>query len=91
MQHSSRLSPVIRIFMFRGQPVEVCRACGGTYDEAAGALVDTMLPQNVATKQGINHAILANGAEDTARRPSAVAAGDVGGMGHGVRGEGTGQ
>jgi len=84
MQHSSRLSPVIHVFWFNGQPVNVRRACGGTYDEAAGDFVRTMLPQNGATLKGGNHAI----AEDTDRRPSAVAAGGVGGVGHGVCGEG---
>ncbi len=82
MQHSNRLSPVIHVFMFNGQPVNVRRACGGTLDEAAVAFVDTMLPQNAATKQGGNHAI----AEDCTRRPSVVAAGHVGGVGDGVRG-----
>lgn len=82
MQHSNRLSPVIHVFMFNGQPVNVRRACGGTLDEAAVAFVDTMLPQNAATKQGGNHAI----AEDCGRRPSAVAAGQPAGMGDGVRG-----
>lgn len=87
MQHSNRLSPVIHVFMFNGQPVNVRRACGGTLDEAAVAFVDTMLPQNAATKQGGNHAI----AEDCTRRPSVVAAGHVGGVGDGVRGSEAGQ
>ncbi len=82
MQHSSRLSPVIHVFMFRGQPVDVCRAAGGTYAEAAGALVDTMLPQNNAISKVGNHAI----AEDCGRRLPAVAAGHVGGVGDGVCG-----
>jgi hypothetical protein len=58
MQHSSRLSPVIHVFMFRGTPVNVRRACGGTYDEAAGALVATMLPQNAATPKVTQHSII---------------------------------
>jgi len=58
MQHSSRLSPVIHVFMFRGQPVNVRRACGGTYAEAAVALVETMLPQNAAAKKVTQHAIV---------------------------------
>ena len=87
MQHSNRLSPVIHVFMFNGQPVNVRRACGGTLDEAAVAFVDTMLPQNAATKQGGNHAI----AEDCTRRPSAVGAGQPAGMGDGVRGSEAGQ
>ncbi len=82
MQHSNRLSPVIHVFMFNGQPVNVRRACGGTLDEAAVAFVDTMLPQNAATKQGGNHAI----AEDCTRRPSAVGVGQPAGLGHGVCG-----
>ena len=49
------------------------------------------LPQNSATKQGGNHAILANGSEDTGRRPSAVGAGQPGGVGAGVRGSEAGQ
>jgi len=77
--------------MFRGQPVDVCRRAGGTYGEAAAALVATMLPQNVATKQEINHAILGTCAEDTGRRLPAVAAGHVGGLGDGVRGSEAGQ
>ena len=87
MQHSNRLSPVIHVFMFNGQPVNVRRACGGTLDEAAVAFVDTMLPQNAATKQGGNHAI----AEDCTRRPSAVGAGQPAGVGDGVRGSEAGQ
>lgn len=82
MQHSNRLSPVIHVFMFNGQPVNVRRACGGTLDEAAVAFVDTMLPQNAATKQGGNHAI----AEDCGRRLPAVGAGQPAGVGDGVRG-----
>lgn len=87
MQHSNRLSPVIHVFMFNGQPVNVRRACGGTFDEAAGALVDTMLPQNNAISKVVNHAI----AEDCGRRPSAVGAGQPAGMGDGVRGSEAGQ
>ena len=82
LQHSGERSPVIHVFWFNGQPVNVRRACGGTLDEAAVAFVDTMLPQNAATKQGGNHAI----AEDCTRRPSVVAAGQPAGMGDGVRG-----
>lgn len=78
LQQSSVSSPVIHVFMFNGQPVNVRRACGGTLDEAAVAFVDTMLPQNAATKQGGNHAI----AEDCGRRLPAVGAGHVGGVGH---------
>lgn len=87
MQHSSRLSPVIHIFMFRGQPVEVCRACGGTYDEAAGALVDTMLPQNNAILKVGKHAI----AEDTGCRLPAVVAGQPGVLRDSVGGGEAGQ
>lgn len=49
------------------------------------------LPQNVATFQGGNHAILGTCAEDTDRRLHAVAAGDVGGVGDGARGSEAGQ
>jgi hypothetical protein len=87
MQHSNRLSPVIHVFMFNGQPVNVRRACGGTLDEAAVAFVETMLPQNAATKQGGNHAI----AEDCTRRLPAVGAGHVGGVGDVLRGSEAGQ
>ena len=87
LQQSSVSSPVIHIFMFNGQPVDVCRRGGGTYAEAAAAFVETMLPQNAATKQGGNHAI----AEDCGRRPSVVGAGHVGGVGDGVRGSEAGQ
>ena len=77
MQHSNRLSPVIHVFMFNGQPVNVRRDCGGSYDHAAGDFVRTMLPQNNAISKVVNHAI----AEDTDRRLPAVAAGHVGGVG----------
>ena len=86
MQHSN-LPPVIHVFMFNGQPVNVRRACGGSYEDAAVAFVETMLPQNNAISKVVNHAI----AEDRARRPSAVGAGHVGGMGDGVRGSEAGQ
>lgn len=67
----SNLPPVIHVFMFNGQPVNVRRACGGSYEDAAAAFVETMLPQNAAIKQGGNHAI----AEDCGRRLPAVGAG----------------
>lgn len=60
---------------------------------AAGALfadahvMRQSLPQNVATKQGGNHAI----AEDCSRRPSVVATGRSAGMGDGVRRSEAGQ
>lgn len=87
MQHSNRLSPVIHVFMFNGQPVNVRRACGGTLDEAAVAFVDTMLPQNATALQGGNHAI----AEDTDRRLPAVAAGQPAGLGDVLCGSEAGQ
>ena len=86
MQHSN-LPPVIHVFMFNGQPVNVRRACGGSYEDAAVAFVETMLPQNNAISKVVNHAI----AEDCGRRPSAVAAGQPAGMGDGVRGSEAGQ
>lgn len=67
----SNLPPVIHVFMFNGQPVNVRRRGGGTFDEAAAAFVETMLPQNATALQGGNHAI----AEDTDRRLPAVGAG----------------
>lgn len=82
LQHSNRLSPVIHVFWFNGQPVNVRRACGGSYEDAAVAFVETMLPQNNAISKVVNHAI----AEDHARRPSAVGAGQPAGVGDGVRG-----
>jgi len=90
MQHSN-LPPVIHVFMFNGQPVNVRRQCGGTLDEAAAAFVTTMLPQNTTTQKERNHAILGTGARDTARRLPTVAAGHVGGVGDGVRGSEAGQ
>jgi hypothetical protein len=65
MQHSN-LPPVIHVFMFNGQPVNVRRACGGSYEDAAVAFVETMLPQNNAISKVVNHAI----AEDCGRRPN---------------------
>ena len=70
MRHSE-LPPVIHVFMFNGQPVNVRRACGGSYEDAAVAFVETMLPQNNAISKVVNHAI----AEDCGRRPSVVGAG----------------
>ena len=58
LQQSSVSSPVIHVFYFRGQPVEVRRACGGTFNEAAAALVATMLPQNAATPKVTQHSII---------------------------------
>lgn len=81
MQHSN-LPPVIHVFMFNGQPVNVRRACGGSYEDAAVAFVETMLPQNNAISKVVNHAI----AEDTDRRLPAVGAGQPAGVGDGVRG-----
>ncbi len=86
MQHSN-LPPVIHVFMFNGQPVNVRRACGGSYEDAAVAFVETMLPQNNAISKVVNHAI----AEDCGRRLPAVGAGHVGGVGDGVRGSEAGQ
>lgn len=86
MQHSN-LPPVIHVFMFNGQPVNVRRACGGSYEDAAAAFVETMLPQNAAIKQGGNHAI----AEDCSRRPSAVPAGHGVGVGDVLCGSEAGQ
>lgn len=63
LQQSSVSSPVIHVFMFRGQPVNVRRACGGTYAEAAVALVETMLPQNSTTQKVTQHAIVEKCAE----------------------------
>jgi hypothetical protein len=71
LQHSGERSPVIHVFWFNGQPVNVRRRGGGTFDEAAAAFVETMLPQNATALQGGNHAI----AEDTDRRLPAVGAG----------------
>lgn len=87
LQHSGERSPVIHVFWFNGQPVNVRRRGGGTFDEAAAAFVETMLPQNATALQGGNHAI----AEDCTRRPSVVAAGQPAGMGDGVRGSEAGQ
>jgi len=86
MQHSN-LPPVIHVFMFNGQPVNVRRACGGSYEDAAVAFVETMLPQNNAISKVVNHAI----AEDCGRRPSAVGVGQPAGLGHGVCGSEAGQ
>ncbi len=87
LQQSSVSSPVIHVFMFNGQPVNVRRRGGGTYEDAAVAFVETMLPQNNAISKVVNHAI----AEDCTRRPSVVAAGQPAGMGDGVRGSEAGQ
>lgn len=74
MQHSN-LPPVIRTFIGRnGNEIEICRH--GTWADLCRNYVNR-LPQNVATKQGGNHAI----AEDCAGRPSVVGAGHGGGVG----------
>lgn len=59
MQHSN-LPPVIDVFYFRGQPVNVHRAPGGTMGEAVAALGKTMLPQNNATLKVTKRTIVEN-------------------------------
>lgn len=80
MQHSSRAFPVVNV---DGLSFNVRRKGGGTFGDLAAAFVrEVSLPQNVATKQGGNHAI----AEDCDRRRASVAAGQPAGVGDGVRG-----
>jgi len=82
MQHSN-LPPVLDTYVVDGNEINI------RYRDAWGNLCRNYvrrLPQNVAAKQGINHAILGTCAEDTGRRLPAVAAGRVGGVGDGVRG-----
>lgn len=59
LQHSD-LPPVIDVFFFRGQPVNVHRQCGGTLGEAITALGKTMLPQNNATLKVTKRTIVEN-------------------------------
>ena len=82
-QCSDNVPPVIRAFVVDGNEINI-RYCG-TWGEMCRNYVNR-LPQNVATKQGINHAILGTGAGDTDRRLPAVAAGLPAGVGDGVRG-----
>jgi len=83
MQHSN-LPPVIRTFVVDGNEINI--RYRGTWDEMCRNYVKS-LPQNNAISKVVNHAIT----EDTGRRPSAVGAGQPGGVGAGVRGSEAGQ
>ena len=87
-QCSDNVPPVIRTIVVDGNEIEICYH--GTWADLCRNYVNR-LPQNVATLKEGNHAILGNATEDCSRRPSAVVAGHVGGVGHGVRGSEAGQ
>jgi len=90
MQHSGRSYPVVCVI----DSVNIRRKGGGTFGELAAAYTQEViknLPQNVTTFQGGNHAIWGTGGESAACRPSAVAAGQPAGLGHGVCGSEAGQ
>ena len=81
MQHSNVSYPVIGVIYVDGHPVNIRRKGGGTLEEAAVALVRSMLPQNAATNQEVKH----DRAASCVSRPAAVSAGNAGGVGDVLR------
>lgn len=81
MLHSNVSYPVICVVYVDGMTVNIRRKGGGTVEDAAVALVRSMLPQNSITKQEVNH----DRAASCVSRPAAVSAGDAGGVGDVLR------